>query len=120
MKPLHECKGLGLDTDWEERFHKRVTTSGGLLVVEKVLPGGPSCGRILPGDILLEVNGAAVLQFDELENVCNKNVDDQVSVSLLRNGELVLGIIDVINLYSVTPKRLVSFAGLFCHDISYV
>ncbi|PMB65612.1 Pro-apoptotic serine protease [Beauveria bassiana] len=120
MKPLHECQGLGLDSDWEERFRKRITTSGGLLVAEKVLPGGPSCGRILPGDILLEVNGAAVLQFDELENAFNENVDEQVSVSLLRNGELVLGIIDVVNLYKVTPKRVVSFAGLFCHDISYV
>ena len=120
MKPLHECKGLGLDSDWEERFRQRMKESGGMLVAEKVLPGGPSCGRILPGDILLEVNGAAVLQFDELENVFNEHVDEQVSVSLLRNGALVLGIIDVVNLYSVTPKRVVSFAGLFCHDMSYV
>ncbi|TQV90511.1 PDZ domain-containing protein [Cordyceps javanica] len=120
MKALHECKGLGLNADWEARSRKPITTSGGLLVAEKVLPGGPSCGRILPGDILLEVNGAAVLQFDELERVFNENVDDQVSVSLLRNGVLVLGIINVINLYNVTPKRVVSFAGLFCHDVSYV
>ncbi len=120
MKPLHECKGLGLDADWEERFRKQMKKSGGMLVAEKVLPGGPSCGRILPGDILLEVNGASVLRFDELEDVFNEHVDEPVSVSLLRNGALVLGIIDVINLYSVTPKRVVSFAGLFCHDISYV
>ncbi len=39
MKPLHECKGLGLDTDWEERFRKRVTTSGGLLVAATLARG---------------------------------------------------------------------------------
>ncbi|XWW94481.1 hypothetical protein V2A60_002424 [Cordyceps javanica] len=120
MKALHECKGLGLGSEWEERFRKLITPSGGLLVAETVLPGGPSRGRILPGDILLEVNGAAVLRFDELENAFDEHVDEQVSVSLLRNGELVLGMVNVVNLYDVTPKRVVSYAGLFCHDVSYV
>ncbi|EJP60691.1 PDZ domain-containing protein [Beauveria bassiana ARSEF 2860] len=106
MKPIHECKGLGLDSGWEERLRRRITASGGLLVASKVLAGGPSCGRILPGDILLEVNGAVALQFDELEDVFNENVNGQVSISLLRSGQLVLGTIDVVNLHHIMPKCL--------------
>ncbi|EJP60688.1 PDZ domain-containing protein [Beauveria bassiana ARSEF 2860] len=120
MKPIYECKGLGLDSGWEERLRRQITASGGLLVASKVLVGGPSCGRILPGDILLEVNGAVALQFDELEDAFNENVNGQVSMSLLRSGQLVLGIIDVINLHHIMPKRLVSLGGLFCHDVTYV
>ncbi|KAF1730662.1 Pro-apoptotic serine protease [Beauveria bassiana] len=99
MKPIYECKGLGLDSGWEERLRRQITASG---------------------DILLEVNGAVALQFDELEDAFNENVNGQVSMSLLRSGQLVLGIIDVINLHHIMPKRLVSLGGLFCHDVTYV
>lgn len=118
--PFHECRQLGLTADWEERFRKRFAHANGLLVVDTVLSSGPACGKIMVGDILLEVNGNLTLSFAYLEEIFDASIGNTIEIKLFRDGQVVNIHVRVADLHSVTPKRLVSVGELVCHDVSYV
>lgn len=118
--PFHECRRLGLRSDWEERFRKEFTDAGGLMVADTILSSGPASGKIMVGDILLEINDSLILHFADLENLLDANIGKMTEVRLLRDSQVITVCIDVVNLHKSTPKRLAAVGGLFCHDLSYV
>ncbi|KNB15820.1 hypothetical protein FOXG_14194 [Fusarium oxysporum f. sp. lycopersici 4287] len=64
-----------LPLDAPQRVLKQIQNGGeGLIVAEKVLPEGPSDGKLEAGDILIKINGKLVDQFLCLNTVLDENV----------------------------------------------
>jgi S1-C subfamily serine protease len=57
-----------------------------VLAVRSVTAGGPSEGRLVPGDLLLSIDGRRVTRFHEVEQASRR---EQVDLRVLRDGEEV-------------------------------
>uniref|UniRef100_A0A0D2YK99 PDZ-like domain-containing protein n=1 Tax=Fusarium oxysporum (strain Fo5176) TaxID=660025 RepID=A0A0D2YK99_FUSOF len=69
-----------LPLDAPQRVLKQIQNGGeGLIVAEKVLPEGPSDGKLEAGDILIKINGKLVDQFLCLNTVLDENVGQTVA-----------------------------------------
>ena len=60
-----------------------------MLVVESVVPGGPADGVLEPGDVLVTLEGAAVVHFQPLEALLDNKVGSRVAVEVERGGRLI-------------------------------
>ncbi len=67
--PYDELGRLGLRPETEAAARKAAPELTGMLVVQEVLPGSPTEGELLPGDILVRVNGRLVTTFEPLADV---------------------------------------------------
>ncbi|KAH6721885.1 nuclear serine protease-like protein HtrA2/Nma111 [Leptodontidium sp. MPI-SDFR-AT-0119] len=119
FKPFNECQGLGLTAEWEGAFRKAFPTEVGILVAERVIPEGPSDTKIKVGDILVKVNGELVAQFKFLDEILDSSVGNTVKLLLQRRGKDVEVLLEVQDLYKITPNRLVTVAGGSFQDLSY-
>jgi hypothetical protein len=63
LKPFDECRRLGLTPEWEAAVRKAAPTETNMLAGEIILPEGPADGKILEGDVLLQVNGELLTQL---------------------------------------------------------
>ncbi|KAG7001555.1 Pro-apoptotic serine protease nma111 [Fusarium oxysporum f. sp. conglutinans] len=104
-KPFLGCQHLRLSDKWESLFRKTFPNLKGLIVAEKVLPEGPSDGKLEAGDILIKINGKLVDQFRCLNTVLDENV-----------GQTDIAVQD---LNEITPSCFFSFDRTILHDISY-
>jgi pro-apoptotic serine protease NMA111 len=93
--------------------------SVGMLVIDSVVPKGPSDGILQSGDVLVRVNGHVVTDFLSLESILDDHVDTHVSVEVERGGASVTAQVLVQDLTVVTPKRFVEFGGGVVHGLSY-
>lgn len=55
LKPLKKCQTLGLRARYKEEMKERHPGWYSMLVVETVLPGGPSSAKIKDSDILIDI-----------------------------------------------------------------
>lgn len=118
-KPFLGCQHLRLSDKWESLFRKTFPNLKGLIVAEKVLPEGPSDGKLEAGDILIKINGKLVDQFLCLNTVLDENVGQTVSVLVARHGCDIEQDIAVQDLNEITPSCFFSFDRTILHDISY-
>ena len=119
LKPFDECRRLGLKADWETAARKAFPHEDHMLVVETVIPDGPSDGKIKEGDIIITVNGELTTQFLPLSNIFNSNIGKVVSIVLQRGGEDVEVNVAVQDLEKVTPSRILSAVGANFNELSY-
>ncbi|QDZ21719.1 serine protease [Chloropicon primus] len=122
FKGFDEVKRLGVKPDTEAlvRSHKRQKTETvGMLVVDSRVPKGPSDGKLEPGDVLVEINGETVTHFIDLEDKLDSNVDEEVSVSVVRGSQMLTYKIRVESLHRVTPACFLELSGGSIHALSY-
>jgi len=120
--PYDEVRRLGLRPEIEAQLRK-VNHGVGVLVVERVLPGGPADGILLPGDIVLKggVNNTRdwLRKFDEFAELLDNNVGNTIVMQVERNGRPLDVKLNVGDLHAITPDRYLSFGGAVLHDLSY-
>lgn len=119
LKPFDECRRLGLTPDWEAAVRKAAPTETNMLAAEIILPEGPADGKILEGDVLLQVNGELLTQFVRLDDILDSGVGKTVRLLVQRGGENVEVECEVGDLHVITPDRFVTVAGGTFHDLSY-
>ncbi|KAI1760861.1 Pro-apoptotic serine protease NMA111 [Hypoxylon sp. FL1150] len=119
MKPFDECRRLGLSPTWEKAVREAFPKETNMLVVEIVLPKGPSFGKVEEGDVLLKVNGEMITQFIRLDDILDSNVGKTVQLTLQRGGEDIDVDIEVGDLHAITPDRFVTVSGASVHNLSY-
>ncbi|KAL4867892.1 hypothetical protein BDV12DRAFT_186308 [Aspergillus spectabilis] len=119
LKPFDECRRLGLTPQWETAVRKATPTETSMLVAEIILPEGPADGKILEGDVLLQVNGELLTQFIRLDDILDSSVGQSVRLLVQRGGQDVEVECDVGDLHAITPDRFVSVAGGTFHNLSY-
>ncbi|GMM51859.1 Nma111 protein [Starmerella bacillaris] len=120
IKPYDECIRLGLPPEEEEAIRNNHPDSIGMLVAECILPGGPaSKNQILEGDCLVSADGVPISKFRQLEAVLDSNIGKSVQITVIRNGEKQVHLVDVQNLFDITPDRFVRVSGAVFHNLSY-
>jgi S1-C subfamily serine protease len=117
--PYDELVRLGLQPATQEAARKARPDLTGMLVVDEVLPGSPSAGKLQPGDILTHLNGQLVTTFQPLEEVLDDNVGGTVEIVVERGGERVQQTLPVGDLHAITPSEYVEFGDAVVHTLSY-
>ncbi|HKT31396.1 MAG TPA: PDZ domain-containing protein [Gammaproteobacteria bacterium] len=114
-----ELERLGLPAGEEARLRLAHPDWTGLLVVDRVLRGGPADTVLQPGDILLSVNGEALSTFVPLAQILDSAVGESVTLGINRGGVPMSVTLKVVNLYSITPDSYLEFGGAVLNNLSY-
>ena len=117
--PYDELVRLGLQVSTQEAARKARPDLTGMLVVDEVLPGSPTEGKLQPGDILTHVNGQLVTTFQPLEEILDGSVGGQVQIVVERGGERVSQTLPVGDLHAITPSAYFEFGDAVVHTLSY-
>ncbi len=117
--PYDELVRLGLRAVTQEAARKARPDLTGMLVVDEVLPGSPTEGRLHPGDILTHVNGQLVTTFLPLEEILDSAVGGKVDIVVERGGEKVQQTLPVGDLHAITPSEFFEFGDSVVHTLSY-
>ena len=132
FRGFDECRRLGLSVASEASLRAAASGPGGggaaadaasrgtgALVVEGTVPGGPACGVLEPGDVLLSVAGGELVHFLPLEAALDERVGARVAVSVERGGARLDVSVAVADLHAVTPREGFELAGGLVHSLSY-
>ncbi|MBP6106483.1 MAG: trypsin-like peptidase domain-containing protein [Steroidobacteraceae bacterium] len=117
--PYDELVRLGLRAVTQEAARKARPDLTGMLVVDEVLPGSPTEGRLQPGDILTHVNGQLVTTFLPLEEILDNSVGGKVDIVVERGGDKVQQTLPVGDLHAITPSEFFEFGDAVVHTLSY-
>jgi S1-C subfamily serine protease len=117
--PYDELVRLGLQAATQEAARKARPDLTGMLVVDEVLPGSPTEGKLQPGDILTHVNGQLVTTFLPLEEILDDSVGGKVDIVVERGGEKVQQTLPVGDLHAITPAEFFEFGDAVVHTLSY-
>ena len=117
--PYDELRRLGLNPDTEARIRGAYPKLTGMLVVEDVQPGSGADGKLMPGDILVAVDGKPIPEFFALEEVLESHVGQQVDVEVQRGRDTVRHALDVRSLGAITADEYVEFGEAVVHTLSY-
>ena len=117
--PYDELVRLGLQAATQEAARKARPDLTGMLVVDEVLPGSTTEGRLQPGDILTHVNGQLVTTFQPLEEILDGSVGGKVDIVVERGGASVLQTLPVGDLHAITPSEYFEFGDAVVHTLSY-
>jgi len=118
-RPYDELRRLGLLAATEAEVRKAQPDGTGMLVVSDVQPGSGSDGLMLPGDVLVRVNGTLVTRFEPLEAVLDDSVGSTVELQLQRGGKLYTARLKVDDLDAITPAAYLEFGDTVVHTLSY-
>jgi len=117
--PYDELERLGLRPETEAQARRAAPDLTGMLVVQEVQPGSPTEGALLPGDILVRIDGRLVTTFAPLAEVLDGAVGRRISVEVERGGELVRHELEVQDLHAITPAQYLEFGDTVVHQLSY-
>ncbi|CAB72237.1 serine protease, involved in lipid metabolism [Schizosaccharomyces pombe] len=119
IKTFDECSRLGLDSAMEEKVRTLFPEATSMLVVETVLPEGPSFKKLKEGDILLYVNSMILINLIELESILDESVGKDVVLTVQRGSELVELTCTAQSTHDIAPDRYVEVCGAKFHNLSY-
>jgi S1-C subfamily serine protease len=117
--PYDELGRLGLRAETEAAARRTAPDLTGMLVVQDVQPGSPTEGSLLPGDILVRVNGQLVTTFEPLADILDASVGHAVTVEVERGGERLERRLEVQDLHAITPAEYLEFSDAVVHTLSY-
>jgi S1-C subfamily serine protease len=118
-RPFDEARRLGLSSEFEDQIRRSYPDEIGTLVVEQVLPKGPAHGLIRESDILISINGNLVTKFVDLEEILDSSIDGTITVVVDRGGKPHTVEVNIQDLHSITPNRLLEVGGAQLNDLSY-
>ncbi|KAL1915204.1 uncharacterized protein VTP21DRAFT_7480 [Calcarisporiella thermophila] len=114
-----ELRKLGLRAEVEEEVRARFPDENGLLVVRSLLPRGPADNVLVPGDIIVKLQGEMIANFNQLFAVVDNMVGEEIEFMVCRGKSLLNVRLRVQDLHSITPDRFVEVGGGIVHELSY-
>jgi S1-C subfamily serine protease len=106
--PLSVARNFGLPDDWVRRLEKHDPERRQALAVVRTVAGTDADRQLLPGDLLLSIDGAPVSRFRELERAVQK---DAVEVVVWRERQAVNLLIKTVALDGQGVRRALVWAG---------
>ncbi|MEM7764840.1 MAG: trypsin-like peptidase domain-containing protein [Pseudomonadota bacterium] len=113
LMPLASARKLGLPEVWLDRLEAHNGRRRQALTVSRIAADADAAEALLPGDILLTVDGALVSNFREVEAASQKPT---VTIEFWRNNALQTATIDTLALDGVSAERVVQWAGALLQD----
>lgn len=117
--PYDELRRLGLDNVTEESARKFLPTATGMLIVSEVQPGSGAYDVLQPGDILVNVGGRMVTQFEPLSQLLDDNVGGKLRLNVLRGGKPVAAELTVGDLHAITPASYLEIGEAIVQTLSW-
>jgi S1-C subfamily serine protease len=114
-----ELERLGLPADTEAALRKQYPDDTGLLVVDQVMPDGPSDLLLQPGDILLRVDGKSISTFSPLGDLMDRSVGKSLDFDIVRGGKPITLNIKVQDLGTLSPESYLEFGGATLNNLSF-
>ncbi|KAK9457322.1 hypothetical protein V1511DRAFT_493318 [Dipodascopsis uninucleata] len=114
-----ELRRLGLQSEVETMCRARRPSSTGLLTVAKVLPDGPACGQLEPGDILIASDDKHIDNFVDFWDILDDSINRPIKLTLYRGQMPFFVTLTIQDLHSITPSRFLEVGGGIFHDLSY-
>ena len=115
QKPA-DCHRRGLSY---EEIQKYSPDGSGLLVAKEILLNGPSDSLVEESDILLTVNDRIITSPSHFERLMDGAVGKTLNVKAWRHGNTLEYELHVEDLWTITPCRLLQFAGASFQDLCY-
>lgn len=106
--PLSTARRLGLSGSWIERLETHSPTRRQVLSIGRLVAGTPAAAKLLPGDLLLSIDGVVANRFREVERAVQKPA---VDVVVWRNGAEQRLSVDTVELTGRDIDRIVLWAG---------
>jgi S1-C subfamily serine protease len=117
--PYDELRRLGLDAPTEEQMRRGFPQLTGMLVVAQVQPGCEADGKLVPGDILISIDGKPVPEFFALEAVLDGHVGRSVELVIRRGAETIHHTLTTVDLDAITADEYLEFGEAVVHTLSY-
>ncbi|MBA3563937.1 MAG: trypsin-like peptidase domain-containing protein [Gammaproteobacteria bacterium] len=108
LLPLASARNLGLDDEWVRRLEKHNPDRRQVLQVTRLVADTPASRELMPGDLLLAVDGEPVSSFREVERAAQKPA---VELVLWRNRAEQKIALDTVALDGHGVDRAVMWAG---------
>jgi pro-apoptotic serine protease NMA111 len=83
VQSLANARGLGLPDEWMRRFEQHNPLRRQVLGIDRLVAGSPAAAQLVPGDLLLAIDGNVVNRFREVERAVQK---PNVTVTVWREG----------------------------------
>ena len=117
--PYDELRRLGLPAAMEAAARAVAPLRTGMLVVTEVQPGAAAYRELAVGDILVRVDGRAVVDFDALEALLDERVGATVVLALVRGGEVMEVSLPVQDLHAIAPREYLEIGDGVLHTLSW-
>lgn len=117
--PYDELRRLGLNAATESRMRRAYPKLTGMLVAAEVQPGSAAEGILVPGDILISIDGKTVPEFFALEDIMDNNVGEQINVEVQRGSQTLRHTLNVQSLRMITADEYIEFGEAVVHTLSY-
>ena len=111
-----DCHARGLSY---EEIQKYSPDGSGLLVAQVIIPNGPSDTYVKEADILRTVDDQIVTSLTHFEQLMDRAVGNTIEVRVQRHGNIFEYDIQVQDLFTLTPYRLLEYAGSTFQDLRY-
>jgi len=118
-RPYDELRRLGLRAETEEEVRRRFPEATGMIVVRRNVPGGPADSQLMPGDVIVRLNGKWLTSFIPIEMVLDDRVGKTVNLEVERGGVPVELEVEVGDLHAISPSRYLEFGGGILNELSY-
>jgi S1-C subfamily serine protease len=106
--PLSAARKLGLSAPWVDRISQHSPERRQVLSVSRLVGGSPADRLLRSGDLILDIDGAIVNRFREVERAVQKQ---SVRVRVLRNGAEEAIDIPTVELGGTALDRVLLWAG---------
>lgn len=120
LRTYDECRGLGLSYEEEKERRESFPTAKDLPVANRVVPDGPSHGKIAEGDVILKIGDRLVGGLHTFDETFDENVGKTMDVQVRRGKDTLTFSIQVQNLHTVTPDRFVRVCNANFSTLSYL
>ncbi|KAJ2005899.1 hypothetical protein H4R26_001706 [Coemansia thaxteri] len=101
--------------DQVRELYPECALARGLLKISSIVPQSPAAGRLHLGDVVLAANGNPVVDYMSLFAVLDQNTGGRVTLTIVRDGCLASVVVEVQDLFQLTPTKLFSI-GAGCTD----
>ncbi|MSQ92317.1 MAG: PDZ domain-containing protein, partial [Gammaproteobacteria bacterium] len=105
---LAEARRLGLGQQWIERLTAHDPPRRQVLTIERLVAGSPAARVLVPGDLLLAVNGQVVNSFSDADIAVHA---PRVELTLWRSGAELVVPLDTVLLSGHDIDRVLIWAG---------
>ncbi len=108
FKPLSAARKLGLPEEWVRRIESHDPRRRRVLEVVRTVAGSPASKMLIPGDLVLAIDGNTVTSFREVERAVQT---DTVAVTAWRNDAALEFELGTVALDGFGIDRVVAWAG---------